>query len=93
MLGNCQGGCGMIDQVSITVSQRLRKGTRKGELVNLFLIAVRLVFFSFLPLGQRKGGDVHGRKSFFGAKLHMCLLVSDSFSASLFRVKNLKHTS
>lgn len=55
----------MIDQVSIIVSQRLRKGTGKGKVVNLFLIAISF-FFLFLPQGQRKGGDVHGRKGFLG---------------------------
>lgn len=47
------------------MSQRLRKGTGKGKLVNLFLIAVKFGF-SLLPLGQRKGGDVQGRKGFLG---------------------------
>lgn len=37
VLRNCQGGCGMIDQVSVIMSQRLRKGTGKGKVVNLFL--------------------------------------------------------
>lgn len=53
------------DWSSITMSQRLRKGTGKGKLVNLFLIAVKFGF-SLLPLGQRKGGDVQGRKGFLG---------------------------
>lgn len=54
VLRNCQGGYRMIDQVSIIMSQRLRKGMWKDKVVNLFLTVY--VFFLFPLLGQRKGG-------------------------------------
>lgn len=68
MLRNCRGGCGMIDQVSVIMSQRLRKGMWKDKVVNLFLTVY--AFFLFCLLGQRKGGDVSGRKDVFGQILY-----------------------
>lgn len=76
----------MIDQVSIIVSQRLRKGTGKGKVVNLFLIAISFFFFFFYPKDREKVGMCMEERAFW-AKLHMFLLVSDSFPVSLFRVK------
>lgn len=70
VLRNCRGGCGMIDQVSVVMSQRLRKGTWKDKVVNLFLTLYAFFFFFFPFLGQRKGGDVSGRKDVFGQILY-----------------------
>lgn len=71
-------------------SQCLRgSGRGWGKAGSEFIFNCSKFFFSFLPLGQAKGGDVHEERAFW-AKLHMFLLVSDSFSVSLFRVKKFK---
>lgn len=55
----------MIDQVSvINVSEAQEgDGERQGS---EFIFNCSKFFFLFLLLGQRKGGDVHGRKGFLG---------------------------
>lgn len=73
MLRNCQGGCGMIDQDSAIMSQRLRKGTWKDKVVNLFL-TVR-AFFPPPLLGQRKSENVNGGKDIFSQILYTSVSV------------------
>lgn len=52
----------MFDQVSDITSQRLRKGTRKDEVVNLFLTVYAFFFFTPSP-GTKKGWGYKWKKA------------------------------
>lgn len=78
----------MIDQVSDIMSQRLRKGTWKDEVVNLFLTVYASFFFPPLSWNKERVGMQMEESSSLAKTC--TLLVSDYFLVFLFRVKKIK---